>query len=49
MSIFQIPAAKLTESTRQFAIPETIQSDYRNYLHTDVPNDIFDFRLLRSW
>lgn len=49
MSVFNIPPAKLTDSTRQFAIPETIQSDYRNYLHSDIPNAVYDFRLLRSW
>lgn len=49
MSVFNIPPVKLTDSTRQFVIPETIQSDYRNYLHSDVPNAVYDFRLLRSW
>lgn len=49
MSVFNIPPVKLTDSTRQFAIPETIQSDYRNYLHSDIPNAVYDFRLLRNW
>lgn len=49
MSVFNIPPAVLTESTRQFAIPPTIISDYKNYLHTDIPNAVYDFRLLRSW
>lgn len=49
MSVFNIPPARLTDSQRQFVIPETIQSDYRNYLHTDIPNAVYDFRLLRSW
>ena len=49
MSVFNIPPAVLTESTRQFAVPPTIISDYKNYLHTDIPNAVYDFRLLRSW
>lgn len=49
MSVFKITPVVLTDSTRQFEIPKTILSDYKNYLHTDVPNVVFDFRLLRSW
>lgn len=49
MSVFNIPPVRLTESTRQFEIPPTILSDYKNYIHTDVPNVIYDFRLLQSW
>lgn len=49
MSVFNIPPAHLTDSTRQFVIPPTILSDQKNQLHTDVPNVVFDFRLLRSW
>ena len=49
MSVFNIPPAVLTDSTKQFKIPETIISDYKNYLHSDVPNTVFDFRLLRNW
>lgn len=49
MSVFNIPPAVLTDSTRQFAVPPTIISDYKNYLHSDIPNAVYDFRLLRSW
>ena len=49
MSAFKIPKAVLTPSTRQFKIPETIMSDYTNYLHTDVPNVVYDFHVLKSW
>lgn len=49
MSVFDIPEVVLTDSTRHFDIPPTILSDYRNQLHSDVPNTVFDFRLLRNW
>ena len=49
MSVFNVPDAVLTDSTRRFEIPRTILSDYTNYLHTDVPNIVFDFRILNSW
>jgi hypothetical protein len=49
MSVFKIAPAKLTDSTRLFPVPETIISDYKNYLHSDIPNAVYDFRLLRSW
>ena len=49
MSVFEIPKANLTPSTRNFAIPPTILSDYENYLYTDVPHAVFDFTILRSW
>ena len=49
MSVFNIPPAVLTDSTRQFAVPPTIISDYKNYLHSDIPNAVYDFRLLKSW
>lgn len=49
MSVFAIKPSPLTESTRDFLIPPTIISDYENYLMTEVPNAVFDFRRLRSW
>lgn len=49
MSVFRIPKTVLTDSSRQFMIPKTIMSDYTNYLHTDVPNVVYDFRMLNSW
>lgn len=49
MSVFKIPKVKLTNSERSFLIPPTIMSDYTNYLHTDVPNVVYDFRILNSW
>lgn len=49
MSVFNIPPAVLTDSTKQFTVPPTIMSDYKNYLHSDIPNAVYDFRLLRSW
>ena len=49
MSVFKIPKVVLTPSTRQFEIPKTIMSDQTNYLHTDVPNVVYDFHLLKSW
>lgn len=49
MSVFNIHPAVLTDSTREFAIPPTILSDYKNYLHSDIPNAVYDFRVLRSW
>lgn len=49
MSIFNIPSATLTSSTKQFVVPPTIQSDQHNYLMTDIPNAVYDFRLLRDW
>lgn len=49
MSVFTIKPSPLTESTREFLIPPTIISDYENYLMTEVPNAVFDFRRLRSW
>lgn len=49
MSVFNVPPAVLTDSSRRFPIPRTILSDYTNYLHTDVPNVVYDFRILHSW
>jgi len=49
MSIFNIPSATLTSSTKQFVVPPTIQSDWHNYLMTDIPNVVYDFRLLHDW
>lgn len=40
MSVFKITPTKLTDSTRQFPVPETILSDYKNYLHSDIPNAV---------
>lgn len=33
----------------QFYIPPHIQSDFENYLETDVPNANFTFELIRDW
>ena len=49
MSVFTIAPSPLTPSTRSFLIPPTILSDYENYLMTEVPNAVFDFRVLRNW
>lgn len=49
MSVFNIKPSPLTSSTRDFLIPPTIVSDYENYLMTEVPNAVYDFRVLRSW
>lgn len=49
MSVFNVQPTVLTDSTRQFVIPPTILSDYHNYLHTEVPNVVFDFELLQDW
>lgn len=49
MSVFNIQPAVLTDSTREFVVPPTILSDYKNYLHSDIPNAVYDFRVLRNW
>ena len=49
MSVFNIRPAVLTDSTREFVVPPTMLSDYKNYLHSDIPNAVYDFRVLRSW
>ena len=49
MSVFSIKPSPLTPSTRSFLIPPTILSDYENYLMTEVPNAVYDFRVLHSW
>ena len=49
MSVFEIKPTYLTPSEKEFVIPNTILSDYTNYLHTEVPNTVFDFQLLRNW
>lgn len=49
MSVFSIQPTVLTDSNRVFKIPETVMSDYHNYLHTEVPNVVYDFELLNSW
>lgn len=49
MSVFNITESPLTESTKQFKIPETILSDYKNYLNTDVPHAVYDFQLIQDW
>lgn len=50
MSVFSVPAPNLTDSVRQFVIPNTIRSDYHNWLYkTGVPNMVYEFRVLSDW
>lgn len=42
-----IPSPK-SESTRSFAVPETMEADFERLLEHDHPN-IFTFQLIRDW
>ena len=39
----------LTPSTMKFFVPPTIQSDFTNYLNTEVPNANHTFELIHDW
>ena len=45
MSIPYVPA----ESTYNFYIPPTLESDFDNFLNHDVPHMVMDFELLHDW
>ena len=49
MSVFNIRPAVLTDSTREFVVPPTILSDYKNYLYSDKPHTVYDFQILKNW
>lgn len=49
MSVFNIDKSPLTDSSKRFKIPETILSDYENYLNTEVPHAVYDFQLIQDW